>query len=93
MPLGSLTIGEFRELMREIITESTKKETTEQRHVKNLVYGLRGIEHLFGVSHVTAQRYKDTVIREAVCQSGRKIVTDADYALELFRKRKGGADW
>lgn len=53
------------------------------------MYGLKGIADLFGVSHLTAQRNKDGLIKEAVRQNGRKIVTDADYALELFNERKG----
>ncbi|MBR5705671.1 MAG: DUF3853 family protein [Deltaproteobacteria bacterium] len=58
------------------------------------VYGLKGIMQLFGVSNMTAQRYKKGVIKAAVSQYGRKIVTNADLALELFRQageRKAGA--
>lgn len=53
-----------------------------------LVFGLRGIQDLFGCSHKQAQYYKDHVIREAVSQNGRKIVVDADLALKLFRERR-----
>ena len=89
MPLGSLTIGEFKELIREILAEMETKGIMLPRSDRRVVHGLKGIENLFGVSHVTAQRYKDTIIREAVSQNGRKIVTDVDYALELFKERKG----
>lgn len=51
---------------------------------KNYVYGLRGIRDLFNVSHVTAQKYKDTFLKPAVMQRGRKIVVDADMAIELY---------
>lgn len=54
------------------------------------VYGLRGIMQLFNVSTMTAQRYKKTIIRDAVSQHGRKIVVDADRALELFNAAKAG---
>lgn len=53
------------------------------------VYGIKGIMQLFGVSNVTAQRYKRGLIREAVRQNGRIIVVDADRALQLFNERKG----
>jgi hypothetical protein len=48
------------------------------------VYGLKGIQELFHVSHKTAQIYKDGILKPAVRQNGRKIVVDADLALELF---------
>ncbi len=51
---------------------------------KRYVHGLKGIQELFNVSHVTAQRYKDGILKDAVYQSGRKIVVDADKAIELF---------
>ncbi len=56
---------------------------------RRYVYGIKGIMQLFGVSNVTAQRYKNGIIREAVSQNGRIIVVDADRALELFKERKG----
>lgn len=65
---------------------STPEASPRQRYV----YGLKGIMNLFKVSNMTAQRYKKTIIREAVSQNGRVIVVDADKALELFKERKGG---
>ena len=56
---------------------------------RRFVYGIKGIMQLFGVSNVTAQRYKRGVIREAVSQHGRIIVVDADRALQLFNERRG----
>lgn len=88
-PLYSLTIEEFVQLLDEHINaalKSGKAITTSPSG--NLVYGIRGIEKLFGVSHKTAQYYKDNVIREAVMQNGRKIVVDADLALKLFNERR-----
>jgi hypothetical protein len=55
------------------------------------VYGLKGIMELFGVSNMTAQRYKKGIIKAAVSQYGRKIVTNADLALELVRQAGEGA--
>ncbi len=56
---------------------------------RRFVYGIKGIMQLFGVSNVTAQRYKRGLIREAVSQHGRIIVVDADLALQLFNERRG----
>jgi hypothetical protein len=56
---------------------------------RRYVYGIKGIMQLFGVSNVTAQRYKRGIIREAVSQNGRIIVVDADLALQLFNERRG----
>ena len=87
-PIGLLTVNQFMEFMNSEIKKDvipTKSESS-----KRLVYGLRGIRILFNVSHATAQRYKDTIIKEAVYQSGRKIVVDAEMAMELFNQKQGG---
>ena len=90
MPLGSLTIGAFKEMMREMLSEKHEEKTKREDWTKKrYVFGLRGIQHLFGVSHATAQIYKDTFLQPAVRQSGRKIVTDADLAMELFNSHNG----
>ena len=68
------------------------KPVTEVMNERKYVYGLAGIRRLFNVSHVTAQKYKDTIIADACFQQGRKIVVDFDKAMELFQKqsKKGG---
>lgn len=65
-------------------TDPTKAPESNRRYV----YGLRGIMQLFNVSNMTAQRYKNGIIKDAVKQYGRKIVVDADLALELFAAAK-----
>ncbi len=85
-PLAMLTVADLREIIRE---NQPEQKPAARQSSGRLVYGLKGIADLFGVSHHTAQRYKDGLIKEAVRQNGRKIVTDADYALELFNERKG----
>lgn len=86
--LFQLTVEQFRELVRsEIGNQITPVEATGST-TPHLVYGLRGIQQLFGCSHRTAQFYKDHVIQQAVCQNGRKIVVDADMALKLFNERR-----
>ena len=80
MPLAALTIGQFKDLMRDLTCTPAPKPDTEKRYV----YGLKGIEELFGVSHATAQHYKDSFLQPAVIQNGRKIMIDVDLAVELF---------
>lgn len=84
-PIAALTVADLKRLLASL---DSKNEQTLQTPSGHLVYGIRGIEKLFGVSHKTAQYYKDHVICEAVMQNGRKIVVDADRALELFNQRE-----
>lgn len=84
-PIAALTVGELKDLIRDFVPQAPTRATSPSA---NLVYGIRGIEKLFGVSHKTAQYYKDHIIREAVMQNGRKIVVDADLALKLFNERR-----
>ena len=55
-------------------------------------YGLRGIRELFGVSHATAQRYKDTFLRPAVDQRGRKIRINVAMAQRLYDENRNKQD-
>lgn len=89
MPIGAMNIGELRSLMAEILESSSHggSKTNNTAH-RRYVYGIKGIEELFGCSHATAQHYKDNVISEAVTQNGRKIIVDVDLAIELFGRRK-----
>lgn len=88
-PLAALTIGEFKSLLEGYLEKAVNPALSGIKHSSgNYVYGLRGIQQLFGVSHKTAQEYKDTFLRPAVMQNGRKIVVDADLAMELFNKKK-----
>lgn len=89
-PIGAMTIGDLKELLRETFSSHMDRCVKDEKSHSsgNYVYGLRGIQQLFGVSHKTAQEYKDTFLRPAVMQNGRKIVVDADYAMELFNERR-----
>ena len=80
-PLSFLTVGQFMELLN---TGKQNEPVRIQESGKRYIYGLRGIREEFNVSHATAQRYKDTIIKDAVFQQGRKIIVDADKAMELF---------
>lgn len=58
---------------------------------KRYVYGLRGLATLFGCSVPTANRIKRSGrIDRAITQIGRKIVVDAELALELAGRKSGG---
>lgn len=81
-PLGMLTVGQFKELMKPY----EPKDIELPEEIK-YVYGLKGIRELFGVCHAKAHQLKETVIKEAVMQNGRKIVVDVNKALELFNEK------
>ena len=89
MPIGAMTIGDLKLLMHEILETAAGQNATKRTtpSAKRYVYGIKGIEELFGCSHATAQHYKDHVIKEAVTQNGRKIIVDVEYAIELFGRR------
>ena len=69
--------------------ESTKASSSKEE--KRYVYGLAGIARLFGCSLPTANRIKQSgKINRAITQIGRKIIVDADLALELAGRKTGG---
>ena len=63
---------------------------------KKYEYGIRGVAKIFGCSIPTANCIKKSrKINAAIIQIGRKIIIDADYALQLAQdrsmyKKKGG---
>ena len=83
--ISELTVADLMEIIRELQSENKAPSATSPQR---FVYGVRGVEDLFGCSHKTAQYIKDHVICEAVSQRGRKIVIDADLALKLFNERR-----
>lgn len=91
-PITFLTVGQLQEVLGidsdQIAKQREKEAASSNAEQKRYVYGLRGIRELFGVSHVTAQRYKDTFLRDAVSQQGKVIITNVDKALELFKNHK-----
>ena len=73
-----MTVEEYLE------REAQKTQQQEPAKSRNYVYGLKGIEQLFNCSTTTAWRIKNSEwIKPAISQVGRKIVVDADLALEL----------
>ena len=68
--LATLTVGEFKQVMSDMGADKNKEE--EKPHT--YVYGIPGIMELFHCCRSTAQSLKDTVIRDAVSQTGRKRI-------------------
>ena len=83
--LVEMTAGQLADLLQNAGQLTASTPATTPVPGRRYVYGLKGIMQLFGVSNVTAQRYKAGIIKEAVTQYGRKIVVDADKALALFK--------
>jgi len=87
-PLWQLTLVEFREILREEIRQiSLGTNPNENKNSeKKYVYGLDGIATLLGCSVPTASRIKRSgILDRAITQIGRKIVVDAELALELIK--------
>ena len=53
-----------------------------------LLYGIKGIEDHFDVCHKTAWEWKESWLKPAVKQRGRKIVVDVEYAMKLFSMKE-----
>lgn len=81
-PLYSLTVGQYVEMH----TALEKQSQTPHQSEKVFIYGLRGIMQLFGVSHKTAQCWKNTWLAPACDQLGKTIIIDREKAIELFKQ-------
>lgn len=96
-PLFQLTLGEFIEAMNGMksmepaVEEKKPTQVSVGNDGKKYVYGINGIAQLFGCSKPTANRIKRSgKIDGAITQIGRKIIVDADKALELAGIKTGG---
>ena len=90
-PVWQMTGEEFIMLSRHasVQTEAQPQPVTDTS--RKYVYGIPGIAKLFGCSLPTANRIKKSgKIDKAITQIGRKIIVDAELALELAGKKKGG---
>lgn len=90
-PLFQATLGDLQELLLELVSDQALMNQQEN-HVekaipdKKFVYGLAGIQELFGCSHSTAYRLKKSgILDPAISQIGHILVVDAPYALDLVR--------
>lgn len=90
-PIAALTVGNLIQLITDLVREQKADAIPPVTQTgKRYVYGLKGIQDLFGVCHLTAQRYKDGFLAPACMQNGRKIVVDVDLAIELFNTYQNG---
>lgn len=87
-PIAALTVRQFSDLLRKQVPTQQASAKLPENH--KYVFGLSGIRQLFNVSHSTAHRYKETILKDACKQQGRKILVDVEKAMELFSERKGG---
>lgn len=88
-----MTSGEFMEFLKEGLnrTVATEPVSPLANTHKKYVYDIAGIAKLFGCSIPTANRIKKSgKIDQAITQIGRKIIVDAELALELAGKKTGG---
>ena len=70
-------------------TEAQPQPVTDTE--RKYVYGILGIAKLFGCSLATAKLIMNSgKIDTAITQIGRKIIVDAELALELAGKKTGG---
>ena len=90
-PLWQLTVGEFLSLQKEFreqVSDRDMRRLPEPNDGK-VVFGLNGLSNLIGCSKSTAMKIKNSgVIDKAICQIGRKIIIDADLALELLKNQQ-----
>lgn len=97
-PLALMTVREFLEVIDTTkenedsgIAAQTCTAVVIGNDDKRYVYGIDGIARLFGCSKPTANRIKKSgKIDGAITQIGRKIVVDAEKALELAGIKTGG---
>ncbi len=84
-----MTSGEFMEFLKEGLNRTVATEPVSP--LAKYVYGIAGIAKIFGCSIPTANRIKKSgKIDQAITQIGRKIIVDAELALELAGKKTGG---
>lgn len=81
--LIDLTIGELKSALSNIIRDTMSGCDVKDKE-QDYVYGLKGICQLFGCSKNTAAKLKDGILKKAVYQDGRRILTDPVMARKLF---------
>ena len=90
-PVWQMTGEEFLFLSRHASVQAEVQTQPTTDTEKKYVYGILGIAKLFGCSLPTANRIKKSgKIDKAITQIGRKIIVDAELALELAGKKTGG---
>ena len=89
-PIWQMTGEEFLFLQQNSEQKQVHPVTLSETQ-KKYVYGIGGIARLFGCSIPTANRIKQSgKIDKAITQIGRKIIVEAELALELAGRKSGG---
>ena len=79
-----LTVAQLAEIIDRAVEESLARRQT-QDNMPRFVYGIKGIAQILGVSERQARYIKSTgLLRKAIKQQGRTIITDVNLALQLF---------
>lgn len=90
-PIWQMTGEEFLYLQEQANSVSKEGVATMQTEAKKYVYGYKGIAELFHCSNSKAARLKlSGVIDGAITQVGKSIIVDAELAMQLAGKKKGG---
>ncbi|TFU94164.1 DUF3853 family protein [Barnesiella sp. WM24] len=92
LPLWQYTGEQLLELLdSRNVRDNIAPESTASTANRWLVYGIEGLCELLQCSKATAHRIKNSgVIKDAITQTGRKIIIDAQLALELIQSSKKG---
>lgn len=89
MPLWQLSVSELKLMITKLLDD--KLNALEERGQKTTtrVYGIRGLADLLHCSMTTANHIKRLgIIDDAITQVGRKIVIDADKAIQLLKRKE-----
>ena len=90
-PVWQMTGEEFIFLSKHASNQTEAQPQPVTDTERKYVYGILGIAKLCGCSLPTANRIKKSgKIDKAITQIGRKIIVDAELALELAGKKTGG---
>lgn len=86
-PLWQFSGKDHEYMLKHILMESLFVKSPQLSSQIRYVQGYQGIATLFGCSKSTAQRIKKSgIIDDAITQVGRKILVDADLALQLVKE-------
>lgn len=89
-----ITASQLQEFATAIVRQTIAE--LQESPAKNLLatpereyrYGMRGICELFGVCHSTAWQYKNTFLKPAIEQRGRKFRIDVELAQKLYNEHQ-----
>lgn len=82
-----MTAEEFLYLQENYQKKEASKSKNHSNTEKKYVYGILGLAKLIDGSKSKANRLKKSgIIDDAIIQNGRKIIIDAELALDLIKK-------